>query len=283
MDPLFAIQLITSFVIGGVFIALLSLLAERASEKVAGLIISLPATIALGFFFIGWTLSPQAVADIAPMIPLMEGVVMMFTVAYLYLSKVFSKKLPSITLSVAGSLIVWFVLAVPLAIFEFSNLFLSLAGYVILAALAYYLITMRPNKKSFHKPLKYTLVQKIWRAVFAGSIITLAVFLSKVSGPFWGGLFTAFPAVFISSLTIVHWHYDSAFLFKVWKNSPLGSLIFTIYPLVSIYTFPAFGIWGGTLTSYLVCLVAFIVLRKLKIATPDVIESEENSGQIISQ
>ena len=112
MDRLFIVQLITSFVVGGSFIAFMSFIAEKASERIAGMIISLPATIAISFFFIGWALSPQKVAEIAPVLPVMEGVVMLFAVTYLYLSKIKLKKLASITLCLAGGLFVWFILRI---------------------------------------------------------------------------------------------------------------------------------------------------------------------------
>ncbi|MCF7918105.1 DUF3147 family protein [Candidatus Gracilibacteria bacterium] len=263
-ETLFIIQLVTSFVVGGVFIAFLSFIAEKASEKTAGIIISLPATIALSFFFIGWTLSPEKVAEVAPIVPIMEGVIMLFTITYLSLSRIKLNKIPSIILCTLGGLFVWFVLAIPLALIELSNISISIIGYVILTTIAYYFITVKVHQKSIYVPLKYSILQKIFRATFAGFIIALSVFLAKTLGPFWGGVFSSFPAVYLSTFIIVHWHYDSFFLFKVWKNSPLGSIIFVIYPLTAIYTFPAFGIWGGTIFSYAICLIAFLFLIKIQ-------------------
>jgi len=264
MDKLFIIQLITSFFVGGAMIAALSLLAEKSSEKIAGIVISLPSTIAISFFFIGWATSPEKIAEISPVIPAMEGGVMMFTVTYLYLSKLKIPKVFSMMLCTIGSLLIWSLFAFPIAITQLTNMWLSFAIYIVFGGIAYYLLTVLPKGTSNHKPLHYTTVQIIGRAIFAGSIITLAVFLSKVLDPFWGGVLSAFPAVFISTLTIVYWYYDSGYLFKVWKNAPMGSIIFTVYPFAAIYTFPAFGIWGGTLASYSVCLVVFWILAKFQ-------------------
>jgi len=265
MENLFILQLIISFVVGGSLIALLSFVAEKSSEKMAGIIISFPSTIAISFFFIGWTLSPEKVAEIAPIIPITNGIIMLFATTYLYLSKIKIKKIFSMLLCTIGSLLVWFILALPLAIIELSNLWISILGYLILTFISYYFITIRTHEKIFQVPLEYTFYQKISRAVFAGAIITLAVFLAKVVGPFWGGIFSAFPAVYLSTFIIVYWHYDSSFLFKIWKNSPLGSIIFTVYPLTAIYTFPAFGIWGGTTISYLICLLVFLFFMRNRI------------------
>lgn len=265
MDKLFLIQLVTSFFVGGAVIALLSILAERAHESIAGIIISFPTTIALGFFFIGWTLSPMKVAAVAPVIPVMEGVVMIFTLVYLYLSKVRVPKFFSMILCTLGSLGVWFVLTFTLVRLDVSNLWVSLLGYVVLTSISYYFITVRPHTPSTHVMLRYSATEKLGRAIFAGAVITLSVYLSKTLGPLWGVVFSAFPAVYISTMTIVYWHYDSSYLFKVWKNSPVGSLVFLIYAVSAIYTFPAWGLVWGTIGSYVLsslCMVALMQRRR---------------------
>jgi len=58
MNKLFIIQLITSFIVGGIVIAIISFVAEKANKKISGIILTFPTTMALGFFFLCWTLSP---------------------------------------------------------------------------------------------------------------------------------------------------------------------------------------------------------------------------------
>ncbi|MBU0577147.1 DUF3147 family protein [Patescibacteria group bacterium] len=264
MDNLFLIQLISSFLVGGSLIAFLSFIAEKASEKVAGIIITLPSTIVISFFFIGWTLSPEKIAEIAPIVPIVGGATMIFATTYLYLSKIKLKKPYSIALCLIGSLFIWFAFAIPIGLLKISNLAISLTGYIILLSIAYYFLTIRPKKKSTHVILKYSTGQKISRAIFVGFIIALTVFLAKTLGAFWGGVFSAFPAVFLSTLVILHWHYDSSFLFKIWKTSPLGSIMFIVYPLTAMHTFPAFGIVLGTIISYLISMVIFLLITKVQ-------------------
>ena len=84
MVNVFLTQVIASFIVGGIFVAALSIFAERAKKKAAGVIISLPSTVLVSYFFIGWTLSPQAVADIVPVTILVSGVIHLFLIAYLY-------------------------------------------------------------------------------------------------------------------------------------------------------------------------------------------------------
>lgn len=249
---------------GGGFTAFLSFTAERVSEKNAGIIISLPSTVAISFFFIGWSTSPEKVADFAPILPLTIGSIMIFTITYLYLSKINLPKITSIIICALTSVIVWLAMNVPFAIFQFKNLSINLTIYLFLMLIGYYFITIRPKTEPYTKLIKYTLPQKIWRASFSGSIICLAVLFAKILGPFWGGIFSGFPAVYLSSLTILHWYYDSNFLFRVWRNSPIGSVVFIVFPLSAIYTFPNFGILIGTVLSYVASLLMFFIVTKLK-------------------
>ncbi len=66
MDNIFIIKLITSFFVGGSLMTLLSFIVEKVDEKISGIILSFPSMSLLSFFFLGWTLSSQAVANIIP-------------------------------------------------------------------------------------------------------------------------------------------------------------------------------------------------------------------------
>ena len=263
-DKIFILQLITSFIVWWGFVALLSLLAERSSEKIAWIIISLPSTVVISFFFIWLVLWPNTIWEIAPILPITSWVIMLFTASYLYVSRIRIPKIYSIILSSIVSLFVWLILAIPLAIYEFSSLSLSLIWYAFLTLVAYYLITIKPKVKSSHTPLVYTNKQKIIRAIIAWFFIMISVLLSKVLWPFWWAIFSWFPAVFLASFTIIYWHYDSDFLFKVWKHSPLGSIVFVSYWLFAMHTFPTFGIVLGTISAYLWSLLVFLLVRKIK-------------------
>lgn len=263
MDKLFILQLISSFLVGGGFIALISFAAERACAKTAGIIISLPSTIAIGFFFMGLTISPESVAKIAPILPLTIGSTIVFTTIYLYLAKFTTKiglsKIKSILLCVTISTSVWLGINIPFVIIKFTNLAVTLSIYIIFTLISYYFLTIRPKIEHYAKPITYSLPQKIWRASFVGIIICLTIFLARVVGPFWGAIFSSFPAVYLSTLVVLHFHYNSEFLFKVWKNAPLGLISPLTFALSAIYTFPKFGTVLGTISAYLISLVVFII------------------------
>ena len=87
MNKLFVIQLAVSFIVGGGVVALLSFIAEKANKKIAGIILAFPTTVALGFFFLGWTLSPEAVAGVVPATLIPLGLSVLFAAVYGYVAE----------------------------------------------------------------------------------------------------------------------------------------------------------------------------------------------------
>ena len=130
--------------------------------------------------------------------------------------------------------------------------------------MGYYFLTKKNNAPEHIAPLTYSLWQKIGRALFAGSIITLAVYLSKTLHPFWGGVLSSFPATYSSTFIILRWYYDPGMLSKVARSIPFGSIIYTLYVLAVHWTYPAFGIIGGTVVAYTLCLIPFFLLLRFK-------------------
>jgi MFS family permease len=266
MNEFFLIQLIVSFLAGGSFIALLSFMAEKVNESMAGIVLAFPSTVALGFFFMGWTISPDAVAKIIPSTFIPLGLAMLFVAIYPYIaefiSKHFKDKVLQIIISFLLSIGVWFALSVPLIVYEFNNFIFGVMGYIFLTTLAHLVL----KKKNYVKPvaLKYTKVQKMIRATFVGFIVFVIVLLSKVFGPFWGGMFSMFPAAFTSVVIIIHWHYGVESLFPTMRNTAIGSLSLFGYAVVTMFVFPKYGYIIGTFFAYLVSLIITLLLVKIQ-------------------
>lgn len=71
MNTLFLIKLALSFLIGGLWIIVATIVADKLGSKIGGLIGGLPSTIMFGLFFIGWTQGPAVAVQattIAPML-----------------------------------------------------------------------------------------------------------------------------------------------------------------------------------------------------------------------
>lgn len=266
MSKLFGIQLIVSFVIGGGVITLLSLVAEKANRRIAGIILAFPTTIALSFFFLGWTLTAETVAHIVPATLIPLGLCVLFVPMYAYVAeysaRVIKSKVWQIVVSFMVSIGAWFALGAPLIIFEINNLAVGVGGYGLLIFIAHRLL----QRKNYDKPvtLTYTLGQKIGRATFVGFIILLVVLLGKVLNPFWGGMFAMFPAVFSSLLMILHWYYGPKSLFPIIQKVALGSLSLFSYAITAMVVFPIYGFVIGTLISYVVSLIVTLLLMRFQ-------------------
>lgn len=260
MDNIFLLQAIISFVVGGGFVSFLSLVAEKVPDKYAGIVLSLPSTVVVSFFFLSFFFTPSKIPVIVPSVIVSLGGMLVLIVSYLYLSKLKLPKTTSIVVSALGSVVIWIAFSVPVALFQFSNFPLSIIVYITLGSAAHCLISMG-NKCNNESPrLIYSPSQKIFRACFAGVFITSSVIFSKLVGIFWGGILSVFPAAFVSTMLIYHWHYDSDFLFNIAKSIPLGSLILLTFVISSKYTFPSNGTYVGVLLSYCLSIMSLAVI-----------------------
>lgn len=265
MNKLFALQLIVSFLVGGGIITLISLLAEKANARVSGIILAFPSTVALGFFFLAWTASTEAVAKVVPATIIPLGLAVLFPVIYVFVAEkihsFITQRVPQIAISFVICTISWLIFALPFALFKFSSLLFGLLGYTILIVLANYLL----HRKNVEKPvaLTYSFAQKVGRAVFVGCVITLITYISKTVNPFWGGVFSAFPAAYSSMLMLLHWYYGPEKLLPVVRKVPIGSISIVTYALIAMIVFPTFGFILGTLIAYVASLIISVMITKL--------------------
>jgi hypothetical protein len=87
MDLSFWIKFGLSFLVGGIWVTLSSVAAERFGSKVGGLIGGLPSTIVVTLLFIGLTQTPERAAESAIIVPLVMGVNGIFVTVFIFLSR----------------------------------------------------------------------------------------------------------------------------------------------------------------------------------------------------
>lgn len=251
---MFTLQLILSFVVGGLFIALQTLIAERVPLAWRGIVLTLPSTMAMGLLFIGLTKSPQDVVETVKVIPASEGIAYVYFVFFILLTTRLN-----LILSLIGAIISWAFLAFAILKFPPPNFLVSIL-YLAVTIIPTYLIIIRlpqvTNLKIFPINLKHITV----RSLLGGTIIALAVFLSKTLGNTWGGLFATFPAVFTSTLIIYYHLQGKNVLPSIGKSLYLpGVFGYLVYAWIVAMLYPRIGIWLGTLSSYLVLLIFLFV------------------------
>jgi hypothetical protein len=268
LTSLLILQLIVSFIAGGFLITLQSLIAEKTSEHISGIIMMFPTTIVLGFLFLGITTSAEHVSLVVPATLIPLGIVVFSSIVYTYgaifFSKYFKTKPKQIIATFLTSSVVWFILAAPFAYFKFSNLIIGCIGFFSIIIISQFILNKALFKESIPR-VKYTKLQILLRALFTGTIIVVVVLLGKLLNPFWGGIFTMFPAATFATLITLNIYYEPQQLFYFMKKAPLGSLSLFIYALVAMITFPKYGLISGTIISYSCSALFSSIIIKIKL------------------
>lgn len=263
MDEILLLRLLVSFLAGGTLVTFLAVVGEKLGPDFSGIFLTFPSTLVLGFFFLGWTTGAESVAMVVPSTLIPLGIVVLSSALYVHaaiLSElIFPTKKLQILLTISLSLLVWFMLVSPFAVYRPNSLFGGISGYFLAAGIANFLLRRPGPAIALQRP-SYTRTQLLVRALFTGCVIAMVVFLSKTLSPFWGGIFTMFPAAIFSSLVILQFYFGGAQLFYFVKNVPLGSVSLLVYSLSVMVLFPRFGIWAGTGLSYALSLAAGMVV-----------------------
>jgi hypothetical protein len=267
MNHLFYIQLITSFFAGGLFIAFLSFLAEKVKPQTAGIIIAFPSTAMISFFFLGWSLSAQTVSEIVPVTFIPLGISVLFSAIYtftaFFLAKYIAHKLLQIFFTFLLSSFLWILLNYLFIQLNWQNFWFGIAVYVCFVLFTHFIMHRKPHKQIIM--LSYTFGQKIGRAVFAGLVIALVVFLGKTFSPFWGGIFSMFPSAMSFTLMILHWYYQPEQLFAAVQRFALGSFSILAYSLSAMFLFPILDFVLGTLAALCISLAISFLLSKVSL------------------
>jgi hypothetical protein len=245
ITKLFLLQLFLTFVAGSTWIFLTVLSGLRFGSKISGFIGGLPSTALISFFFIGFTQSPEIASRATAVFPLAIGISGIFLVVYAWLIR------RGFLAALTFSLLSWFILSSAVAWFHPVHFYINLFIYAITMFLAYLIL----EKRLFIRSVPAAVSRQqgkdiIFRAVFGGLVITGAVLIAKTGGPVLGGIFTAFPAMFISTLAITNKVQGPEFSRALTK--PLlvtGVITIAVYAIAMKYLYLSVGLYAGTLLS----------------------------------
>ncbi len=269
-ENIFLLKVIISFVTGGIIIALLTLLAEKY-KKIGGLIISIPSTLPIGLFFIGWTQDKDAVIEALRIVPISLSILLIFATIFILLSRKvsrinFFKKLILLNLI---SLIIWSSLSYFAIIVNLTNILLSLLIFSIIFTISYILLNYKyisQEQKQNEQPIKVNKTQElITRSIFSGTIIMTSVILAKVFNPIWGGVFAMFPGAYLSSFNILLISKkDNRILNEVGKTIPIGVVLFMAFAFITMLFLKEFNTIVSLLFSEFIIMLIIILISKRK-------------------
>ncbi len=251
---MFIFQVIISFIIGGLCIALQTLLAERVPLKWRGIVLTIPTTGALGFFFVGLTKGAAQIPEVATTFPAALGAVYIFILAFAYFSR-FGLLKASIVSYLIWALGAYFILSYPPENFAVATFIYMLP----ITLVAYFLIKKLPQVTNL-TPVPFNTKHLLIRSLIGGTVIATVVILSKTLGNIWGGLFSAFPAAFSATFLIYYSVHGKAIIPSVGKSLFFpGAIVFVLYAWSAAFFFPLYGIWLGTLFSYIIVVVFYLI------------------------
>jgi len=244
------LHLVSAFAVGGAWVSFATLMAEKSGSAVGGFVGGLPSTSVFALLFIALNQSPSTAAQATTVYPLVFSFTCFFLLIYSFLAH------RGFIVAIAVSLLIWFALS-SLAVVSNVQFGESVAGCVLVGSAVYYLFATRLKLEDYHlvKIAHPTVVQLLGRAVLSGTVVSLAVLLSQVGGPVFGGVFSAFPAVFTSTLYLTDRSGGASFSRAIAPHLMVTSILTTVpYAIALRFLYPSLGIGLGTVLSYLSAL-----------------------------
>jgi len=258
MSDLFLFRLLLTLVTGSAWIFLTVLAGSHSGSKLGGFIGGLPSTALLSFFFIGFTQSPEAAAEATTTFPLGMGISGIFLVMYAWgTGKGFITGL-------SAGLAAWFALSFLIVLLRPGNFLLNLLIYLAVLLCTYYilekilLIRSVSGTKTQNKP-----GHLVVRSLFGGIVIMLTVLIAKAGGPLLGGIFAAFPSMFITTLTITYKVNGIEFSRAMTKSLLVtGMITLAVFAVALRYMLVPAGLYYGTLLAVIISgISAYLTLK----------------------
>jgi len=245
ITKIFLLQLLLTFLIGSCWIYFTVLAGLRFGSKTGGFIGGLPSTALLSFFFIGFTQSPEIASSVTTVFPIAIAISGLFLVVYASIAR------RGFMLALLSSLCFWFLLSTIIVFFRWEKFIINLVIYAAAMLFAYlmlekYLLIKSVSSDKTGHPEKHLAI----RSVFGGLVVMLTVLIAKTGGPVLGGIITAFPAMFISTLTISYKAHGIEFSRAMTK--PLlvtGVITVAVYAIALRYLYLYTGLYIGTFLS----------------------------------
>ena len=243
------LRIALAFVIAGLWISLATLAGERLGSRLGGLIANLPSNILVSLLFMALTRGPEYASQAAGSIPVGMAVDTLFLLAV-----VATLKRGLVPALVAG-LVAWFAAAALAASLPPLSPLMSILLYVAVCALCFAIADLALKVRSVpKKPVPFKPATIFVRALFAGTIVALAVAAAQVAPPYLIGIISVFPAVLLSTMTILTRAQGPDFARATGKVLILSSSNIIVYGLAVALLFPAIGPWWGTLCAFAAAL-----------------------------
>jgi len=242
-------------------VVVLSLIAEWAGPRVAGIASGYPLGAAISLFFIGLELGPAFAARSAIYTAAGLTATVAFVGGYLAGLRLAEgrKRLSALSLAVLPALAAYGMAAWALSIIPLN--WMSAPLIAMGSMIAAHRLFRRIPDTAIRQTIRLSPGVTLLRAFFAALVILLITGAARLVGPDWAGLFSAFPITMLPLLVIIQVTYEPAHVRTVIKNVPRGLGALLIYALVVAGSYEALGIGWGTALGYLAATAYLLLLE----------------------
>ena len=231
----------------------LSLVAERLSARLAGVLAGFPHGIAIVLYFIGVEQGVDFAVRAAGFATAGLGANVVLAFAYARLSARFGSGVLAVPGAALGAVAAFLLIAAGLRLVA-PGPALSVVLTLLAIGIVRWLLRATGAAEMTTRP-KPGLGELVGRAVLAGGIVVLITGIAALVGPGWAGLFAGFPVVTFPLLVILHARHGPEPVGMVVRHYPFGILSLLVFTVTVRWAFAAFGMGLGTLTGLAASLV----------------------------
>lgn len=237
----------------------LSIAAERAGPRLAGLLIGLPLGAGMVVIFTGYEQGADFAAAAA--VHMVPG--FLTTVVFIYIYSLIAARedkggfrgvlMPTLGAHVGYGFAAWLM----------SQFHLSLAVSIPLLAvgvvIGHYVMASLPDKPIV---ARVTFGWKVlaFRAGMAATVIVIITSIAGKVGPQWTGILTAYPITLLPLILVLHITYAGAEVAAVLKHVPFALISVASYCTAIVIAVPVLGLWWGILVAYIAAAVYLMAL-----------------------
>lgn len=242
-----------------VLVLSLTIISEKLSPKISGMLSGLPvgSSITLLFFAIengvGYV-EKTALYNIHGLFAALA-----FSIGY-YISTFYSGRL-QVIFSLICSFVAYLLIAFIISFIPPHILFTPLVVVILLVTSAIYF----SKREDFANSKKRVITPS---DILIRAVLTIGIFLIISSLPKYvpaniAGIFSSFPTILLPLLLIIHFNHSNLQARTIIKNTPFGLSSVVIYSLIVHLTYPTFGIFYGTLIALSSSVLYFYLQTKL--------------------
>jgi uncharacterized membrane protein (GlpM family) len=249
-------QFVVPFLLSAIVVVIITFAAERYGTKTGGIIGTLPSTMLVAVATIAINKGVNFASNAVAIMPAEMGINIIFLLILVLLSR------HSMYIAVVLSLALWSVASAVLFSLNVDNIILSMAIYAsLMIPSLLFLEFFKKVPSSSRVTIRYTPSKILLRGLLAGTVVAIAVSLADVSAAL-SGIFSVFPAVFLSTMIIFIMEHGPDFAGAIAKSMIFGTPTIIGYATSVHFIYPVLGVLWGTVVAYILSLIIAVSLFK---------------------